>query len=514
MRALYAAEGGAKMGKKEIAELLTKEVEAFCAESGEALADWQKEVEKCMTSYVPYSVYSFSDLDKARAAQEESEAIYDLFRDFRGLTENVMYANSEEIPDKPAAIEALAKEYSSRLKKPKEEKQLAFSDRVKAVVRELVPGLFKEQDAGKPVSGLLVWKEENGDFRWIARFSNNFRDSDNPPEIISKESHLKFIERVEKGLAPYPELWIWHRPEWKIGQSDWLAYDEHKEGGFALASGYFFPECKEAAEWLAGMETPFAVSHGMPPESLERSSEDPTIIVTHETREISPLPYEAAANKMTGFDVLDLAQEAKDNMAIPTHKRDALINQWGASPELLDRLEALNAAAATSAKEAGIETKENEAAAEETQTESAQAETVVEETQAEAEVPAESVPPTRQEVADAVASVLAPYLDRIEVMGKEIVDLTAALESVRKEAGERVANEDERVKQLLAETPQASLASMIMNRAIGDVEARVKGNETLARSKPKEAAQASAHGPTAIPMINAFLSPQVAQIEE
>ena len=31
-----------------------------------------------------------------------------------------------------------------------------------------------------------------------------------------------------------PELWLWHTPKWRLGEADWLAYDD---SGFALASG-------------------------------------------------------------------------------------------------------------------------------------------------------------------------------------------------------------------------------------------------------------------------------------
>ena len=46
----------------------------------------------------------------------------------------------------------------------------------------------------------LVWKDKTNQYQWIATYSNNIRDDDSPPEIISETSHLGFISKVEKGL--------------------------------------------------------------------------------------------------------------------------------------------------------------------------------------------------------------------------------------------------------------------------------------------------------------------------
>lgn len=394
----------------------------------------------------------------------------------------------------------------------------SFADKVTAVVKKLLPGLFKETETERPTMGLMVWKEENGDFRWIARYSNNFRDNDNPPEIISKESHLRFIERVEQGLAPYPELWLWHRPEWKIGQSDWLAWDD---AGFALAAGNIAPSAKEIAEHLSKIDN-VAVSHGMPTLTIKRDGEDPSIIIEHETREISPLPDWAAANKLTGFVVLGTENDKEADMAVPAHKREALINQWGVKPETLDRLEALNAAQASEAKEAGIESKEQAveapASTEEIQPQATETpvaepevagdtkvEEPVKETTEEksSETSQNELPPTREEVAEAVVTVLDPLFARVEALGKELATASESLSLLTKQVEAMSKSEDERLRQIVKETPAASLAALMQSRVVGSSATVVEKGDKLIEQKPKEAVVA---GGTGIPFIDQMLA--------
>ncbi|MCJ7741531.1 MAG: hypothetical protein MUO95_02455, partial [Methanoregula sp.] len=87
-------------------------------------------------------------------------------------------------------------------------------------IGNLVKMLFKKP---KDETGISIWKEGN-QYWWMARYSNKFRDSDNPPEIISSESHKRFEKMVKEGLAPLPELWAWHNKNWKVGKAHGVAY--------------------------------------------------------------------------------------------------------------------------------------------------------------------------------------------------------------------------------------------------------------------------------------------------
>lgn len=154
----------------------------------------------------------------------------------------------------------------------------------------------------KPLtSSFAVYKDKETDrMRWLAQYSNNIRDDDDPPEILSAESHRRFVYMVDKGIVPYPELWLWHIKEWAIGTSDWLAVDEKGPIVFAVASGYFYDHAKEVAVALAGIED-IALSHGMYPDLIERGDADPTVITGYVDREITLLPRWSAANKFTAY---------------------------------------------------------------------------------------------------------------------------------------------------------------------------------------------------------------------
>lgn len=526
MRALYVHEG---KKKKEVEELIVSSIED----------DETKELaEKCgyyadPYSYIPWGVRSFADLESFRDAQASAQETRDLTRDFNGLVDMVMY--EEEIADKGAAVAALADEFRKLVKSTTKEastkltpSKMSITDQIKLVVKDLLPGLFGDESAAakdsdeQPVAestGLMVWKEEEtGDFRWIARYSNNFRDNDNPPEIISKESHLRFLDRVEKGLSPYPQLWLWHRPEWKIGVADFLTVDEVDGNLFTIAAGRFDDDKKDAADWLMSLSGPISVSHGMPKSTLKYDPTDPTVITEHETREISPLPDWAAANKFTGF-VTFTKQE--DDMAIPSEKREKLVKHWGADPALLDRLEALNARDASAAKEAGIESKEQaketssvekdvatEAATNTTATTETATKEVAKTETSEAGDPGSSGTldyPTRQEVAEAVAAVIQPFLDKFEALSSALDELDKEVKEVSSVIAEVKRSDDERLTALAKESTQASLAGMILSRAVGAPETQIRKDAKLAASKPKEA-ETLASNSVPIPFISRMLA--------
>ena len=71
-----------------------------------------------------------------------------------------------------------------------------------------------------------IYKQKDGSYRWVAIYSNNFRDRDNPPEIITEKSHLNFVKAVNDGVLPFPELWLWHVDGSKWGIADFVGYDE------------------------------------------------------------------------------------------------------------------------------------------------------------------------------------------------------------------------------------------------------------------------------------------------
>jgi len=325
-------------------------------------------------------------------------------------------------------------------------------------VKEALGLKTKEQEP----PGFMLWKE--GDtYRWLARYSNNLRDQDSPPEIISAQSHKSFVEMVDKGEADYPELWLWHRPEWKFGKATWLAYDD---SGFALAAGTVDRDKESLAYALSKLPADsLRVSHGMPITSIKRDPEDETIIVGHVTREISPLPAWAAANSYTGFQILPTEV---NSMAIPKDKRDSLVDEWGLPDELLGRLEQANAEEADKAAQDGVESKEKEAEVEveevaETKDEATQDEQPAAEA---AEAPPAAEPVTRDELVEAMGA-----------LGNAFRVLT---EQVGALAGEVKTLKEARTVE------EAESLTDIFQRAIGHPATRVDGRTQEAKARPRE----------------------------
>jgi hypothetical protein len=127
----------------------------------------------------------------------------------------------------------------------KEVDEESLVERVFSKVKELLDfGSRHESQEEKQQSFSHIWKE-GGQYRCLLAYTNNFRDSDNPPEIISAQSHKEFDTALNRGNWPMPELWLWHVP-YKVGEVVTHAYDE--KSGFSLAGGVFDSDKSWAAE--------------------------------------------------------------------------------------------------------------------------------------------------------------------------------------------------------------------------------------------------------------------------
>jgi hypothetical protein len=302
-----------------------------------------------------------------------------------------------------------------------------------------------------------------------------------------------------------PELWLWHVPEWRMGVADWVAWDDV---GFALAAGTVDRGKEAVAEWL-GKQRDVAVSHGMPYTSIKRDPLDSSVIVEHITKEISPLPRWAAANKRTGFVMLGTPEETKsqedDPMAIPAKKKQELVDRMNLDPNLLDQLEQLNATVAAKAQAEGIKSKEEAVAAESTDVTTvtstsntaSSANVVVEvagtgvvEPETEAEEPL-----SRDEIVEA----LVP-------MQKQIADLVSAVGAITETLKELKAADEQKIDKQVANIPSASLAGLLAQRmsAIGDKSAQVRSDSGLAKDTPEEAQ--AAQGAFGIPFLDKLVT--------
>jgi hypothetical protein len=350
----------------------------------------------------------------------------------------------------------------------------------KAKVRAKVMAAWKKTHPGqtykeKTEPGMFVWKE-NDLYRWFAIYSNCYRDNDLPPEIISKESHKKFVELVDNKEVPYPELRHWHIKGTKYGVADWVAFDE--DTGFALASGYILPGYEHEAELTASKE--LFVSHGMPSSSIERDSTDKSVIIRHITTEISDLPTWAAANQLTQFSVF--TKEIDDTMAIPEVKKKYL-KEVGFTDEKIALIETALSEQKEIAESRHLESKEK---------------TEVVETPAKVEVKETPSYVTKEEVAKAVGDVVAELVKSI----KELSDKVSAQDA-------KITESEKKNKESMNLTPAASLSAMILGRAesaIGSKETVVRSNSPLLKDGPHEMqVEDSGDGSNTFPIVNSII---------
>lgn len=179
-------------------------------------------------------------------------------------------------------------------------------------------------------------KQADGSTRFFVLASNNFKDRHK--EIITAAAHKEFVEWCDE-QHNYPELWLWHAKDSKIGEVDWIDSSD----GMLVASGTL-------AEWavpLAPSWKDLGVSHGF----LGVTTKDG--YVTHyRSYEISLLPHEKAANPITGVNFIEEA-----GMPFSEEKKTWLKSQVG-DPTVVDQWEKSTDDLAKHFKDLGIEFKE------------------------------------------------------------------------------------------------------------------------------------------------------------
>lgn len=297
---------------------------------------------------------SFADLAAEEAVRAAQYEMHELTDQFGRLSRNIMNSDTE---DKAAALVALANEYAALVGERIQEEMT--EDKSATLIKQIAGDNqpVKQQDKPGGDSGnqpetqsLYIWKED-GTYKWIMAYSNNRRDADQPPEIISSASHKEFDKALHSKEWPMPEAWLWHVP-YAVGITDYHAYDEST--GFPVAAGHFYTGMEWAAEGIvkAGWN---GVSHGMPNEWIERDVTDPTIIIRHRTKEFTFLPHWAAANKLA-FSIIHKELNMNDEKGLPPHKREEFIKAFGV--ERVEEIEATLADKAKEADDAGIEKKE------------------------------------------------------------------------------------------------------------------------------------------------------------
>jgi hypothetical protein len=384
--------------------------------------------------YIPGTAISFDDVEEFIMAEEAKERTSELTRIFQRLIDNIMW--NETVDDKGAAIRQATAQYEARVQSVVE----SVSENWLSGLAKQIKKTISPKTKPDPVPGLTIWKEANGTYRWLAIYSNKYRDNDHPPEILSEAAHLDFVKAVDEGRVPYPELWHYHVPGSRWGVSDWIAYD--KSNGFSLASGTVDPGHEKEAEILMGLDEPIAVSHGMPEAFLEFDPRDPTVYTKYVSAEISDLPTTAAANKLTGFSILK-----EGTQMIPAEKKEYL-RKVGLTDDKIAEIEADLEGKAKQAAESGLEFKETE-----------EVEAAVEEA-APAMTPEEIA---EAEVVDLTDEPDEPDVKEQAISKEEIAEaIVAAVKPLEKRLAHLEKSDDEKIAEKAAEIPTASLSALVL----------------------------------------------------
>ncbi len=201
-------------------------------------------------------------------------------------------------------------------------------------------------------SSLTMFKDVDGNTRFLAIMSNRYRDRDK--EIIAEAAHREFVGYLDgaqykddKG-KPLMEAWLWHTPGTKWGAVDWAEYFN----GFMVASGTVDKGMDDVAERLA-TDDDLGISHGF---RFLTDEQDRSIITQYRSFELSGLPARVASNPYTALAVIQEEVKAMgDENGIPEEKRGFIAEKLG--EERTSALESDTAKADAVLQAAGVDSK-------------------------------------------------------------------------------------------------------------------------------------------------------------
>lgn len=398
-------------------------------------------------AYEPYSgAISFAELEAIEEAQEAAIEVYGLTDNFTMLARCIMHRM--DIEDKEAALSNLANEFIARVNKEVKEKSIDITKQIAGDNQSTKPIKETKTEENSTPSDLVIWKE-NGQYRWLAAYSNNRQDDE--AEIISSESHKEFDQALAKKEWPMPEVYLWHIP-YPVGKADYHAYDEST--GFPVAAGHFYSGMEWAAEGIL-KENWAGNSHGMPDRWVEYSPDNPKVITRHRTKEITFLPLWAAANKLA-FSIINKEKSMEEvQKGLPAHKRDEFIKAFG--EERVKQMEEALSAKSKEADEAGIQKKE-------------------------VEVQPEAKSLTKEDLITGLEYVLTQVKEAVDVIGTRL----DALEKTQ-----------------VKEADQFDIIAQLKAKSIiGNPAAKVHGNSALAKDAPIETESEAEKGPTPVGLLN------------
>jgi hypothetical protein len=229
-----------------------------------------------------------------------------------------------------------------------------------AVAQTVIDAECADAIANKEHAPLALFKQADGRLRVVGWASNNRRDKDTPPEIITEAAHKEFMGWLDAHPEHAPEFWHWHTPGTKYAKADWWDYAD----GFTVYSG-LVDVGKEAQAEKAASDG-IGMSHGFHVLGYDNAHHH---ITQYRTFEVSDLPKSRAANPYTSFNVI--RKEA--GMPFSEAKKAYLLERL--KPETVAELERKTSDLKAAADAAGIEAKDlDETVAETVVTAAAEAE--------------------------------------------------------------------------------------------------------------------------------------------
>ena len=362
----------------------------------------------------------------------------------------------------------------------------AYSGPSKSAAIKKLRALYHSE--GLPLPGeskegsFTVWKQLDGTYRWFSVFSNPYRDRDNPPEILTEAAQIDFSKAVNDNSWPYPELWLWHIPGSKCGTSDFIAYDI--DNRLSLASGTFDKGKEIVAEALNSTTVELKTSHGMPRNEIHRDPEDRTILTRFRSKEISPLPADAAANEITPFVVLGGTMKL-----VPESVKEKFSHLFP-DEETRQRVEETLDTTGTEAKEKDLEFKEKDGEVTATEVEpkaKVETEEVETEEQESKEVAEDSL--DRKEIEDAITLISKMVAEVATSLDTNTKAISQAIETMDARLAKLEQSDEAKIAAVVKETPRLSFSELVLGQVksvIGKEATRVDGRTTLGSDSPKE----------------------------
>lgn len=291
------------------------------------------------------------------------------------------------------------------------------------------------------VQPLTVFKSADGRTRFLAVYSNQFKDLEK--QIISEAAHKEYAEAAEAGKALYPDMHLWHAgPATRWGTVETVSYT----GGFAVAGGVVDPGREHVALKVKELadKGEVALSFGF----YGLLGPDDTYHL-YRPFEISPLPTGAEANPITG---IDLALATKENgMAFSDKKKDWLKTHFKMDDAGIVAAEAAFAGMGNAIKAAGIEFKEADEPA--------------------APAPVQPAPPPAPAVQPAttteVPNPLADLANAVKGLSEQVLAMQTEFKAY-KEADGKTVNE-RAAEQVLARVAQAPAGGFSPTRSASNV---------------------------------------------